>query len=277
MIDTYTPAEFNNKKQVILQNLISSIIKPLNNPQSYFIVGQPGAGKTTLANIFASYLGGNVIFISGDDYRKFHPRYKELHDKYGDDAVLYTQDFSGKMTKALINDLSTQKYNLIIEGTLRTFQVPVETKKLLTSKGYSSTLAAILVRPEISYLSTIKRYLMMKEFGTIPRQTPKEHHDLVVASIIKNLDIIYKNKFFTDIQIFTRESNRIYNMQTTPDINPADIFNKEFGRGLTSNEINLIINDYKEYVSKSDILQIIDEYKNQIHQQIPFWKNTVRQ
>ena len=66
-----------------------------------------------------------------------------------------------------------------IEDTLRTTKVPIETKSKLQQRGYSATLAAILVRPEVSYLGTLKRYQMMKDLGTIPRQTPKEHHDLL--------------------------------------------------------------------------------------------------
>ena len=203
MQESYTLKEFAEAEQRILKYLAPPTLTVNDFPQCYFIVGQPGAGKSTLANIFTGYLGGDVVFISGDDYRKYHPHYMELQKEYGDAAVLRTQKFAGAMTEALIGDLSDKKYNLIIEGTLRTVEVPVNTKKLLERKGYESTLAAILVRPEISYLSTIKRYAMMKEFGTVPRQTPKEHHDLVVSSIIKNLDTIFTNRFFDNIQIYT--------------------------------------------------------------------------
>ena len=261
MQESYTLKEFAEAEQRILKYLAPPTLTVNDFPQCYFIVGQPGAGKSTLANIFTGYLGGDVVFISGDDYRKYHPHYMELQKEYGDAAVLRTQKFAGAMTEALIGDVSDKKYNLIIEGTLRTVEVPVNTKKLLERKGYESTLAAILVRPEISYLSTIKRYAMMKEFGTVPRQTPKEHHDLVVSSIIKNLDTIFTNRFFDNIQIYTRESKRIYDSHEKPYINPAKIFSDEFSRPLSLAEQEIIVQDYKEYVPKQDIVEIIEQYK----------------
>lgn len=261
MLQEYTLEEFAEAEQKILKYLAPPTLTVNGFPQCFFIVGQPGAGKTTLANIFTGYLGGDVVFISGDDYRKYHPHYMDLQEEYGDNAVLYTQKFAGAMTEELIKDLSDRKYNLIIEGTLRTYEVPVNTKRSLERKGYESTLAAILVRPEISYLSTIKRYNMMKEFGTIPRQTPKEHHDLVVSSIINNLDIIYKNKYFDNIQIYTRDSKRIYDLIEMPHINPAKLFNEEFSRSLSIDEQEVIIQDYKEFVPENNIIKIIEEYK----------------
>lgn len=263
MLEEYTLQEFIDAERNILKYLAPPTLTVNDYPQCFFIVGQPGAGKSTLANIFTGYLGGDVVFISGDDYRKYHPHYIKLQEEYGDDAVLHTQKFAGAMTEELISDLSNKKYNLIIEGTLRTVEVPVDTKNLLHRKGYDSTLAAILVRPEVSYLSTIKRYAMMKEFGTVPRQTPKEHHDLVVSSIVKNLDTIFRNKSFDNIQIYTRDSKRIYDSKETPFINPARIFSDEFCRSLSTKEQDVIIQDYKDYVPRYEIIKIMEQYSKQ--------------
>ncbi len=42
-----------------------------------------------MARIFTSQLEKNVIFISGDEYRRFHPRFSDLIKQYGDEAVLH--------------------------------------------------------------------------------------------------------------------------------------------------------------------------------------------
>lgn len=74
-----------------------------------------------------------------------------------------------------LDDLSASGYHLIIEGTLRTTEVPLRARDLLRSRGYDVSLNLILVRPEESYLGTLKRYQQMKEIGLTPRMTPKEH------------------------------------------------------------------------------------------------------
>lgn len=122
-------------------------------------------------------------------------------------------------------------------------------------------MAAILVRPEISYLSTIKRYQRMKEFGSVPRQTPKEHHDKVVASIVKNISFLHRSKEFPHIQVYNRKGERLCDTKETPDINPGDIFRQEFERPLSSDERAAIVKDYSAYVSEDKILKVLDEYK----------------
>ena len=74
---------------------------PIKKSTGHLLAGQPGAGKTKLADIFTRQHNGNIVFVSSDDYRKYHPRYGELQASYGDDAVLHTQKFAGKMTEAL--------------------------------------------------------------------------------------------------------------------------------------------------------------------------------
>ena len=258
----YTNEEFELAKQMIIMSFTQKNVTPVQNPHCYMIVGQPGAGKTTLANIFSQQLANNIVFISGDDYRRYHPHYRELVQEFGDNAVLHTQEFAGKMTESLINHLSKLKYNLIIEGTLRTTDVPIKTSQLLNANGYNVTLAAILVKPEVSYLSTIKRYHMMKEFGTIPRQTPKEHHDLVVRSIVHNLDFIYKLKNFSRIQIYNRQGSLLYDTTTSPNDNPSHLFMQEFKRLLSPAEKNIIYQEYGKYISISKITDILNDYNN---------------
>ena len=49
------------------------------------------------------------------------------------------------MVEALVEELSNQKYNLIVEGTLRTVDTPAKTAKLLKENGigYTSILICI--------------------------------------------------------------------------------------------------------------------------------------
>lgn len=74
---------------------------PIKKSTGYLLAGQPVVGKTKLADIFTRQHNGNIVFVSSDDYRKYHPRYGELQASYGDDAVLHTQKFAGKMTEPL--------------------------------------------------------------------------------------------------------------------------------------------------------------------------------
>lgn len=259
-MDDFTELEFETKKQRLVHAL-SIGCNTHEHPHAYLIVGQPGAGKTTIANIFTRAEHEDAIFISGDDYRKNHPHFNELQKQYGDDAVFHTQKFAGKMTEALIDALSQRRYHLIIEGTLRTVEVPLKTKKLLEQRGYQVSLNVMLVRPEVSYLSTLKRYALMKAHGGTPRKTPKEHHDAVAKSIVENLSALYLMDAFSEIRMFTRDETCIYDMQKTPRENPAHLMEAEFRRELTSAEKQEIRKEYLPYVENmTQMDQILDDY-----------------
>lgn len=69
------------------------------------------------------------------------------------------------MTEALISRLSDQGYNLVIEGTGRTTDVPIQTATMLQSKGYETKMYVTAVLKIESYLGTIERYETMYADG----------------------------------------------------------------------------------------------------------------
>ena len=261
MLENYSAQELDEQKEKVKVELLSGI-SPSTRPRAYLLAGQPGAGKSTMAKIFTCKHQGNIAFISGDDYRKDHPHYVELQRLYGDDAVLHTQKFAGKMTEALIDDLSKSAYHLIIEGTLRTTEVPLRTRDLLTGRGYEVSLNLILVRPEESYLGTLKRYELMKEAGLTPRMTPKEHHDLVARSIVDHLHTLYEQDAFPEIRVYNRAGECLYDREKTPFRDPSELFRKEFSRDLSYKECERIVRDCAPHISREKVEEVLRAYEH---------------
>ena len=180
-------------------------------PKAILLGGQSGAGKTTIHRIKQKEFQGNIVIIDGDSFRSQHPHYLELQQEYGKDSVEYTKDFAGKMVESLVRELSHLGYNLLIEGTLRTVDVPKKTAQLLKKKGYKVQLAIIATKPELSYLSTLIRYEEL--YAIDPNQaraTPKEHHDGIVENLVENLRELEREQLFDCIQIYQRDRTCIY-------------------------------------------------------------------
>ncbi|MBQ8444254.1 MAG: zeta toxin family protein [Clostridia bacterium] len=210
-------------------------------PKAVILGGQSGAGKTILQEIFAQGIQ-NIIIINGDEFRKYHPHYKELSAKYGKDSVKYTSEFSSQVTNRLIKLISDERYNILIEGTLRTSQVPLDTCKNLKKKGYYTILGIMAVKPEISFLSTIARYEMMLFSGDIPRATPKEHHDAIVKMLPCNLEENWLSRQFDNIFIFNRQKRILYNMNDSVfSSTPRDIISRVLNGEWTEQEIEEFI------------------------------------
>ena len=99
----------------------------------------------------------------------------------------------------------------LIEGTLRTVDVPRKTSEILQNKGYIVQLALIATKPELSYLSTVIRYEAL--YAINPEQaraTPKEHHDRIVENLVKNTQLLEQLGIFERIQIYQRDRKCIF-------------------------------------------------------------------
>lgn len=239
----YTDEELEKQFKKILY-FYKSRYSPTENPKVFLLGGQPGAGKSGLEN--AINIENEYISISGDDYREYHPKFEELNIRYGKESSKYTQQWAGEITERLIKKLGKEKYNLIIEGTLRTSELPLKEAYRFKKNGYEVELNIIVVKPEKSYLGTLLRYEQMITKGKTPRMTPKEHHDLVVNSIGNNLEIIYNSKVFDNIKLFDRENHLLYNYKESPGINPKDIIDKEFKRKWRKEELSEYRKDWED-------------------------------
>ena len=269
MEKNYTDKELELVFEKILKMYKSSYL-PKENPKVFLLGGQPGAGKTGLENMINAK--DEYISISGDDFREYHPKFKEINLEHGREASKYTQQWCNRITEKLIEALGKEKYNLIIEGTLRRADLPLREATRLKKLGYEVGLNVVAVKGEKSRLGTIQRYEEMIKQGKTPRMTPKEHHDLVVSNIGDNLETIYNSKLFDDIKLFDRENNLLYSYKETPDVSPKDILEKEFSRKWEKEEIeeyderwnNLIKTMESRSASAEEISKVIIEKENNL-------------
>ena len=213
-IEMYTEEDFNRALQVTLKMLTYNKI-PSVKPHTIILGGQSGAGKTSIHRVKMTESQGHYIVIDGDSYRSLHPHFRELQAKYGAQSVDYTKKFAGRMVESVIDALSNGHYNLIVEGTLRSAQVPIKTATILKDKGYTVDFCLIATKPELSYLTTQIRYLEMLITDPLQaRATPKEHHDGIVQNLVENMQLIEESQLFDSVQVYTRDLQRVYDSNT---------------------------------------------------------------
>lgn len=198
------------------------------NPVAFLLGGQSGSGKSTLHLLIKRNLKNEVVVIDGDTFRNQHPNSILLDEKYGKEAVNYKGDFSGRMVEELYKELSEKKYNLVVEGTLRTIDTPLKTAKDLKKKGYKIYLYVMAVSMELSYIGTLERYERM--FRIKPdsaRATSKDIHDQIVEKLPNNIDTLYELDIFDDISLFKRDGSLVYSSCKTPNQSPKAILEQE--------------------------------------------------
>ena len=221
----FTKRDVDNATQEILDTMLGERnFSPVESPKLYLLGGQPGAGKSTISDrLMTEY--PNTIFINPDTYRELHPQYEAIKAELKSEAVKVTGVFSGAVTEQVLRTLAEQKYNLIIEGTFRTLEVPQRTTEGLREKGDTAELHVIAVPKDISYVGTLDRYFVGKTKGT-GRAVNKEHYDLVVKNLPENLKALAESGMFQSMHLHTREKE-IFSTERD-----ADTFMKQFHREI---------------------------------------------
>lgn len=241
-LSQYTEKEY----QQIFQRKVSQLTRNISineKPQAFILGGQAGAGKSSLHKLIMKEMQGNVIVIDNDTFKPLHPNYDRLAEKIGIGVTEQVTPFSNRMTEDLIEYLSSRKYNLVVEGTLRKAETPLKTNQQLKDKGYTTNLYIMATEKELSYLSTLERYAdMFIQEPETARATPKDIHDEIVGKIADNLDTIYKRGVFDDIRVLTREGDTLYSMQETPLESPKKVLQEKLESPLTDERKQQIIN-----------------------------------
>ena len=243
------------------------------HPRAILLAGQPGAGKTELSSMLSSEMAGDVAFINGDDYRRYHPYRRQLYQKFGADSVGMLSPFSNAVTERLIKVLSGHRLNLIIEGTGRTVEVPKTTAENLASEGYAVEMAVIAARPEISLISTLLRFYQMEESGTIPRATAISAHDNVVSVLPGNLDVLVSLPCISRLSIWDRDLQQLFDSDVDMGL-PSEALTGHWNRPWTSEVIQRAFHDIDDLREKEQRHQLgqgsaIDELARRIETVLP--------
>lgn len=118
--------------QIEQPNLSSKVI-----PKAYMIGGQPGAGKSTSTEALIKEFNNNILKIDMDNYREFHPNYEQINHVYGKEASLYTNKFAAEVRDAIMKRALDNKYNVIIDGTMKSHALAEKQINQLEKAGYN--------------------------------------------------------------------------------------------------------------------------------------------
>ena len=212
--------EFNQAYQKIKQ-MVTKNKKPVKFPVCITLGGQPGAGKSNIYNIAKKRFSNNIVELNCDAFRVFHPYYHQINKIYGKEDVLKTNPFVFKVVDLLIEELSEEKYNLIIESSLNSPYSALQNGKTLPPKGYKVELHIMATPKDVSWQGTIDRYNKELKNGGSPRAVSKEFHDKVVKNICYSLDVVKKSGLMSNILIFNRNKKCLYNQQKDKNTNPC--------------------------------------------------------
>lgn len=207
ILANYSDVELAIAKQIIFQLFIGNPDQYQSNQSIGILLGgQPAAGKSGLIRqITVANRKQKFVIINGDEFRKYHPRAKQIDEEFGQDAPKYTQPFSNALVEYLKAESLRLRCNFIIEGTMRTYAVIERTAFEMKQAGFRCEAHALAVSRQDSLLGVFQRFEGDKQRTGVGRFSPIEVHDEAYRQIPLNLAKAHAEQLFDRIVIYTRK------------------------------------------------------------------------
>ena len=182
--------EFEVAFEKIKKDFIRQQSKKCEKPLFILAGGQPGSGKTgIIETIKNSHRDREFIVIDQDEYRKYHPNFKEIREKYPQDAVTLTNEFVFEIENEMLSYVKKNKIDTINVSTLRNTSLILKSIEEIRECGFKIEVYVIAVSAEESYFSTLTRYQEQeKDMSEVPRFVSKDFHDISYKSLMNTIE-----------------------------------------------------------------------------------------
>lgn len=164
-------------------------------PMAFIIAGQPGAGKTRMSSMIIEEYNGNIVQSMGDNFRGFHPRYKELMKKYGQYCTYFSMEQGQYLSDLAMKKAAEGRYHILQEGSLENVEHTKEYIRYLKDRGYTICVLLRACPKKESWKAIHQLFLQQRlKAPGLSRLITKEHHDKACLSFLSATnDLIAQN------------------------------------------------------------------------------------
>ena len=167
--------------------------------------GQPAAGKSqATAAVEQRHPGRQLVPLTGDELRAFHPQYEELLAQHPQLFPNATGQASGAWVRMSIEHARANGYSLLLEGVFRDPEMTVATAEEFAAAGYRVEVVGLGVREERSRLDSLHRYL---DTG---RWTPPTAHDGAYRMLPQTIAAVEASNAVQHVTITDRTGTDLY-------------------------------------------------------------------
>jgi hypothetical protein len=177
--------------------------RPSSEPLAILLGGQPASGKSKLTAVAErEHMNENFLKVNGDEYRIYHPE----HDSLIRDTMAYsdrTQPFSNIFTEKLIEEAIRNRFSIIVEGTMRSPDIPLKTAYMFKAAGFRVEAYIIAAPALFTEAGIYFRYCQELQTQGYGRLSDINSHNRAVTGLLKSVNTLYRNRAVEKISIHT--------------------------------------------------------------------------
>lgn len=188
----------------IIKKLVFRDVYPVEKPTAIIVGAQPGSGKGSLiAYSKSNFEDDNIVIITSDDYKPFHPHASEIAEKYPTKYSAVVEADSAEWTNDILLEAINNKYNFIFEVTLRNERI-IRKMKLLKEKGYNVIVRCLAVPYLESLITSYERYEKQIEARNWGRFINIKSYNKTYENIPETVENIEKSEYCDSLEVYLR-------------------------------------------------------------------------
>ncbi|ABW15717.1 Zeta toxin family protein [Parafrankia sp. EAN1pec] len=181
-------------------------------PVAVIVMGQPGAGKTRIADAVKQQLDerGGAAHVVGDFYKPYHPDYDELVITDPERASPLTSPDARRWIDMATEYVIDQRADVLLESAGRDRADFADIAERLHNNGYRVEAAVVAVDEAHSRLGIVDRYHEQVADTGYGRLTARETHDLSYAGVLDSADFIDRSDAVDAVAVVRRNNEILY-------------------------------------------------------------------
>lgn len=210
-------------------------------PVLVLLGGQPAAGKTRAQRVvLREHVADDLVEITGDDLREYHPDYAHLADHAPLEMPAATAPVSGGLVSLALDHALAHRYSVLLEGTFRDASMVTTTATRFAEAGYRIEVVAVATPAAVSRLSAEMRSLDAG-YPAVGRWTPPQAHESALAGSADVVAALEALPRVHRVRVFSRErllfdNSRIGTGEWARPAEAADALRQEQHRPLGVHE-----------------------------------------
>ncbi|MCJ0875253.1 zeta toxin family protein [Streptomyces sp. AP-93] len=162
---------------------------PQRQPVVVFVAGQPGSGKSLVADLVHAALGqrGGAVRVDHDEYKAVHPHYRTFLEEDVRTAGVRVRPQTYWWQAEVEAQARALRCDVVVETPLADPEVFRGSAAAYRQAGYRIEVVALAVPEAVSQLGVLDRYLRLAVAGRA-RYVSWENHDRCAAGLVASLE-----------------------------------------------------------------------------------------
>lgn len=181
-------------------------------PVAVIVMGQPGAGKTRIADAVKQQIDerGGAAHIVGDFYKPYHPDYDALVVTDPERASPLTSPDARRWIGMATEYVIDQRADVLLESAGRDRADFADIAERFHGNGYRVEAVVVAVDEAHSRLGIVDRYQKQVADSGFGRLTARETHDLSYAGVLDSADFIDRSDAVDAVAVVRRNNEVLY-------------------------------------------------------------------